>query len=201
MTVQIRLACKADAPQILEIYRPIVLHTHISFEQEAPEPSEIAARIAQTSRQYPWLVCQIDARIAGYAYASAFRARAAYQWTCETTVYVHKRYQRRGVARALYLSLLAILRAQGYRSAIGVIALPNQASVRAHESLGFQEIGVFKNVGFKAGAWRDTGWWQLDLNPCLTGQSAPRAISELARQDGFGELLQTGLPLGANRQN
>ncbi len=194
MSVKIRLASKKDAPQILEIYSPIVRLTHISFEHDVPDASEIAERIAKTLRQYPWLVCEIDARIAGYAYASAFRSRGAYQWTTETTVYVHEGYQRRGVSRALYSSLLAILREQGYRSAVGVIALPNAASIKAHETLGFQEIGVFRNVGFKAGAWRDTGWWQLDLSPTLERPPAPRSISDLAQQDGFDELLQTGLP-------
>lgn len=196
MSVKIRLACTKDAPQILEIYSPIVRHTHISFEHDAPEASEIAARIATTLRQYPWLVCELDARIAGYAYASAFRSREAYQWTTETTVYVREGCQRRGVARALYTSLLAILHEQGYRSAIGVIALPNKASIRAHETLGFQEIGVFKNVGFKAGAWRDTGWWQLDLSPSLPSMgrtSPPQPITELAQQAGFEELLNIGL--------
>ena len=108
--------------------------------------------------------------------------------------YVREGYQRRGVSRALYSSLLAILREQGYRTAIGVIALPNTASIRAHESLGFQEIGVFRNVGFKAGAWRDTGWWQLDLSPALEQPPAPQSITALVQQDGFDELLQTGLP-------
>lgn len=194
MSVKIRLASIKDAPQILEIYSPIVRLTHISFEHDVPDASDIAARIAKTLRQYPWLVCEIDSRIAGYAYASAFRSRKAYQWTTETTVYVHTGYQRRGVSRALYASLLAILHAQGYRSAIGVIALPNTASIRAHETLGFQEIGVFRNVGFKAGAWRDTGWWQLDLNPALEQPPAPQSITDLVQQDGFDKLLQTGLP-------
>ncbi len=194
MSVKIRLASKKDALQILEIYSPIVRLTHISFEHDVPDASEIAARIAKTSRQYPWLVCEIDSRITGYAYAGAFRSREAYQWATETTVYVHEGYKRRGVSRALYTSLLAILRAQGYRSAIGVIALPNAASIRAHESLGFREIGVFRNVGFKAGAWRDTGWWQLDLSPALEQPPAPQSITALVQQDGFGELLQTGLP-------
>ncbi|MCY4017910.1 MAG: GNAT family N-acetyltransferase [Chloroflexi bacterium] len=194
MSVKIRLACKNDAAQILEIYSPIVRLTHISFEHDVPDASEIAERIAKTLRQYPWLVCEIDERIAGYAYASAFRSREAYQWTTETTVYVREGYQRRGVARALYASLLAILREQGYRSAVGVIALPNAASIRAHETLGFQEIGVFRNVGFKAGAWRDTGWWQLDLSPALERPPAPQPIGDLVKRDNFDELLQTGLP-------
>ena len=194
MKAIIRLASTADAAAIYEIYRPIVLDTHISFELDAPTPGEIAARIEKTLSQYPWLVCELDGRLAGYAYASAFRARAAYQWTAETTVYVHPDFQRRGLSRALYSSLMAILREQGYCSAIGVIALPNKASIRAHEALGFRKIGVVKNVGHKAGAWRDTGWWQLELRPAPRQPLSPRPITELAAQDNFVPLLQTGLP-------
>ena len=191
MSVKIRLASKNDAPQILEIYSPIVSSTHISFEHEVPDIRDIAARIAATLKQYPWLVCEIDSCIVGYAYASAFRGRKAYQWTTETTVYVHEAFRLRGVSRALYSTLLAILRQQGYRTAVGVIALPNAASIRAHESLGFREIGVFKSAGFKAGVWRDTGWWQLDLNPFSERPQPPRPFTDL---DSFDQLLQTGLP-------
>ncbi|MDE2776926.1 MAG: GNAT family N-acetyltransferase [Chloroflexota bacterium] len=193
MTALIRLATSADAAAIQEIYRPIVLDTHISFEQNPPTVSEIAARIDATLAQYPWLVCELDGRLAGYAYASAFRARAAYQWTAETTVYIHEDFQRRGLSRALYTSLLAVLRQQGYCSAVGVIALPNEGSIRAHESLGFRKVGIFKNVGHKAGAWRDTGWWQLELRAPPEQPRAPRPITQLAAEDSFDGLLQSGL--------
>ena len=193
MNAAIRLASRADAGQIATIYAPIVRDTHISFEEAPPDASQIAQRIDACLRQYPWLVCEIDGRIAAYAYASAFRSRAAYQWTAETTVYVHKAHQRRGLARGSYRSLLALLREQGYRNAVGVIALPNAASVRAHESLGFRQVGVFHKAGFKAGAWRDTGWWQLELRSVSTTPTPPRPIHELAMRDDFESLLQTGM--------
>ena len=195
MHIAIRLASTADAPQICEIYRPIVRDTAISFEQAAPDANEIAARITQTLKQYPWLVCDINRQIAGYAYGSSFRSRSAYQWTVETTVYVHPDYQRRGISRALYTSLIAILRQQGYCNAIGVIALPNDSSIGAHETLGFRKIGVFENMGYKLNEWRDTGWWQLELRPMPAEPQLPRPVMALARQAGFGELLQAGLPL------
>ena len=193
MNTVIRLASAVDAPAIHQIYLPIVRDTHISFEQIAPTPREIAARIEKTLSQYPWLVCELDGQLTGYSYASAFRSRAAYQWTAETTVYIHADFQRRGVARALYSSLMAILREQGYCSAIGVIALPNAGSIRAHEALGFRKVGVFENAGYKASAWRDTGWWQLALRPAPSQPLSPRPITELANQDNFPTLLQTGL--------
>lgn len=198
MSAVIRLATPADAADIHQVYAPIVSQTHISFELTVPSVAEIAARISKTLTQYPWLVCEISGRLAGYAYASAFRARQAYQWTTETTVYVHPDWQRRGVSRALYRSLVAILRAQGYCNALGVIALPNQGSIRAHEAAGFRRIGVFENVGFKAGAWRHTGWWQLELRPMPDLPQPPRPIGELAMEPRFAELLQSGLALLSN---
>ena len=193
MSAVIRLASSADAADIHQIYRPIVRDTHISFEQTVPAVQEIAARIEKTLTQYPWLVCEVNRRLAGYAYASAFRVRAAYQWTAETTVYIHADFQRRGVSRALYSSLLAILRAQGFCNAVGVIALPNEGSVRAHEAAGFRKVGVFRNIGHKAGAWRDTGWWQLELRQPPAKPQAPLAIMPLATEDCFDDLLITGL--------
>ena len=194
MRVRIRLATRADAADILEIYAPIVRDTHISFETLVPSEAEIAERISRTLRQYPWLVCEINAKLAGYAYASPFRARAAYQWTAETTVYIHPEFQGRGVARALYSSLIAIIRNQGYRNAIGVIALPNAASVRAHEAIGFRKVGVIKSAGYKNGDWRDTGWWQLELHPPQPSPLSPRSIQHLTSASGFDQLLEAGLP-------
>ena len=193
MNAIIRLAATADAANIRHIYGPIVRGSHISFEQTVPTVDEIAARIVSTLAQYPWLVCELDGRLAGYACASAFRSRAAYQWTAETTVYVNPDFQRRGVSRALYSSLLALLREQGYCQAIGVIALPNEGSIRAHEALGFRKIGVFENIGYKAGAWRATGWWQLALRPPPSNPQPPRPLPSLRKASNFAALLQTGL--------
>ena len=194
MNALIRLADRSDAATIQQIYSPIVRDTHISFEWTVPEVGEIEARILRTLAQYPWLVCVIDDQLAGYACASAFRSRYAYQWTAETTVYIHPEFQRRGVAKALYHSLIAIMRAQGYCTAVGVIALPNAGSIRAHEALGFRKIAVFKNAGFKAGSWRDTGWWQLELRPVPDSPQPPRAIGEVANDEGFAGRLAAGLP-------
>ncbi len=198
MSAVIRLASPSDATDIHHVYAPIVSDTHISFEISVPAVAEIAARISKTLAKYPWLVCEIDGRLAGYAYASAFRTRYAYQWTTETTVYVHPDFQRRGVSRALYHSLVAILRAQGYCNAVGVIALPNESSIRAHEASGFRKIGVFENVGFKAGNWRHTGWWQLELRPMPEAPRPPRSIGELAQDVQFAKLLQSGTALLSN---
>ncbi len=165
MSLTIRLASSADAPQICGIYSPIVRDTAVSFEQAVPDAKAIAARISETLQQYPWLVCEINRQIAGYAYAGSFRPRSAYQWTTETTVYVHPNYQRRGIARALYTSLIAVLRRQGYCNAIGVIALPNDGSVGAP---GFDLMFCVLTIGTLVHRYILT--YSLNIHHSLMGQ-------------------------------
>jgi phosphinothricin acetyltransferase len=164
MARRIRVAMPVDADQILAIYAPIVRDTTISFEDEPPTAEEMAGRIAGTLATHPYLVCEQDGRVLGYIYASVFRARAAYRWSVETTVYIDGRTRRSGVGRALYEALLPILRRQGFHSAFAGIALPNAGSVGLHETLEFRSVGVYQDVGFKHGQWRDVGWWRLGLS-------------------------------------
>src|SRR5262245_15941019 len=117
MAVRIRLAHERDAEAIAAIYRPVVEDTAISFETVAPNSDEMAHRVAETMRMYPWLVCDRDGQIAGYAYATRHRVRAAYQWSVDTSVYIDHAHRRSGIGRGLYLSLFAILTAQGYFNA------------------------------------------------------------------------------------
>jgi phosphinothricin acetyltransferase len=152
-----------DASACAELYAPFVTDTAISFEERPPETAEFAERIERTSRSYPWLVAEEDGRVVGFAYASAHRTRAAYRWAADVAVYVASDQRRRGVGRALYEALLSLLAEQGVRIACAGIALPNQASVALHEALGFQHVGVYRRIGWKAGAWHDVGWWQLEL--------------------------------------
>ncbi len=161
----IRLATPADAAAVAAIYGPFVAGTPISFELDPPGAEEMARRICDTLAWLPWLVCERDGAIAGYAYASKHRDRAAYQWAVDVSVYVADRFRRQGVARALYEDLFARLRRQGYVLAHAGIALPNPGSVGLHEALGFERVGVFKQVGHKLGKWHDVGWWQLALGP------------------------------------
>ena len=139
---ELRLVNEDDAAAIAEIYRPIVESTPISFEIEPPDEHEIQRRILETRRKYPWLVCDNRGRVVGYAYATQHRLRVAYQWSVDTSVYVHPDFRRCGIGRALYTSLLQILAAQGYFNAYAGITLPNPGSVGLHESLGFQPVGA-----------------------------------------------------------
>lgn len=165
MKTRLRLADKRDASQMLAIYAPIVRETTISFELEPPSEVEFQQRIESYQQQMPWLVCEINGEIVGYAYASPYRTRAAYQWSVESSVYVGEKYRRQRIAKALYTGLLKLLQLQGFYNVVAAIALPNPASVALHEAIGFVSVGVFHRVGFKFGKWLDIGFWQLSLQP------------------------------------
>lgn len=161
--IQVRPVTPDDAAAIAAVYAPYVIDGVISFELEPPEAAEMARRMMAGGDLHPWLVAEADGAVVGYAYASPFRARAAYAWAVETTVYVAADAQERGVGRALYAELLDRLTRQGFTQAVGIIALPNDASVALHERLGFRFVGVNERVGWKRGRWIDVGVWQRAL--------------------------------------
>jgi L-amino acid N-acyltransferase YncA len=188
----VRLATETDAEAIAHIYAPIVAETVISFEVEPPSPAEMAQRIRSTLILTPWVVCGAGYEVWGYAYASKHRERAAYQWSVDVSVYVDERRRRHGVGRALYLSLFALLRLQGFYAAHAGITLPNPASVGIHEALGFQPVGVYRSVGYKNGAWHDVGWWQLPLRERTGTPAAPVPVTEASRNPGWTEAMSCG---------
>lgn len=154
----------ADASAIAAIYQPYVLESTISFEEVAVDAAGMAARIAEVQAAgLPWLVAQRDGVVLGYAYASKWRARHAYRFAVETSIYLAPAATGHGVGTALYQALLARLGASGYHLAIGGIALPNAASIALHQKLGFEKVAHFREVGFKGGQWRDVTYWQLTL--------------------------------------
>ena len=190
----IRLATAADSQAVAAIYAPHVTASATSFEVEAPDGAEIAHRIEETQRTHAWLVWQDAGGIGGYAYGSKHRARAAYQWSAEVSVYVGERFRRRRIGQALYTSLFHVLAAQHFVTAYAGITLPNVASVALHESLGFVPVGVYRHIGFKMGAWHDVGWWQRPLQPRPSSPAPPRPIAELAAGE-LTALLATGVPV------
>ena len=176
--MRLRRADLSDASAIAAIYAPYVVSTVISFELEPPSETEMRARIVEISATHPWLVADDGGHIAGYVYGSQHRARAAYQWSADVTAYLHPDYQRKGLGRRLYGALFALLERQGFHSLYAGIALPNDASVGLHRAMGMREVGVYTQVGFKLGAWRDVLWMGRTLG---YGEptAAPRDFAEL----------------------
>ncbi len=154
-----------DAAGCAAVYSPYVRDTVISLEEHPPSTEEFARRIEQFSATHAWLVAEIDGEIAGFAYGSPHRARASYRWATDVSVYISSRHHRHGVGSALYRELFGLLARQNMRVACAGVTLPNQASVAIHEFFGFQLVGIYRRIGWKYGAWRDVGWWQLDLAP------------------------------------
>jgi L-amino acid N-acyltransferase YncA len=193
MQAMIRMAKAGDAAQIAAIYAPVVRETAISFEIEPPDVEEMRDRIAQITGQYPWLVCAAGSEVMGYAYASAHRTRAAYQWAVDTTVYVHPGYRRRGVGRALYTALLGVLPLQGYYNAYAGIALPNPGSVGLHEAVGFAPVGIYRQVGYKLGRWHDVGWWGIALREHADPDGAPLPVTQIEGSPAWNKAIEQGL--------
>lgn len=148
-----------DAARCAAIYAPFVTETWVSFEQEPPGADELTRRIEQFGASHAWLVAESDGIVLGYAYGSPHRTREAYRLSCDVAVYVAPEVARQGVGRALYDALLPEL-ATTYHAAFAGIALPNEASIKLHEAMGFSHLGTYREVGWKLGAWRDVGWWQ-----------------------------------------
>jgi L-amino acid N-acyltransferase YncA len=132
----------------------------VSFELDAPTPEDMAGRIAEHGASHAWLVAEIGGAVAGYAYGSPHRTRAAYASSCDVAVYVGPEHARQGIGRALYGELLPLLAGKGFHAAFAGIALPNDASVALHEAMGFTPVGIYREVGWKLAGWRDVGWWQ-----------------------------------------
>lgn len=159
-----RDATVADATACAAIYAPYVTDSAISFELEPPTVAEMAARIESALRTHAWLVAEEDGRVIGYAYAGPFKARPAYRWSCEVSIYLELGRRRTGLGRTLYADLLGRLAELGFRTAAAGMTLPNEASVGLHRAMGFEPVGVYREIGFKNGAWRDVAWTQRTLS-------------------------------------
>jgi phosphinothricin acetyltransferase len=154
-----------DAAACAQIYAPHVEGSAVSFEERAPGAGEMAGRIERSGASHAWLVAEGDGPVVGYAYGTAFNERPAYRWSTSVSVYVAEAARGQGLGRALYEALFDRLRERGYRTACAGITLPNQASECLHRRLGFDLVGVNQAIGWKDGAWRDVGWYQLELAP------------------------------------
>jgi len=178
----IRLARTDDAGDILAIYAPYISNTSFTFETEVPSEKDFQKRIADYLINWPWVVCEIDGVIAGYAYGAKYRERTAYQWCIESSIYIHDNFQKRNIGKTLYTALIEILKQQGYRNVYAVINLPNDKSVQFHESCGFTYFATYEKVGYKLGKWKNVGWWQLVINEFGMEPDAPIKFSELNKE-------------------
>jgi phosphinothricin acetyltransferase len=162
--MQIRAADPTrDAAPCAAIYAPFVTDSAASFEEVAPDAAEFARRIERLQATHAYLVATDEQGVAGFAYGGPHRERAAYRWTTEVSVYIHERARQQGIGQALYDQLLPKLAERNYCLALAGVTLPNEPSVRLHEKCGFSPVGVYRAIGWKAGAWRDVGWWQRSL--------------------------------------
>jgi L-amino acid N-acyltransferase YncA len=153
---------KRDAADCAAIYAPYVSDSVASFETQPPAAPEMAARIGAA---HVWVVAEHQGPAVGYAYASPHNERAAYRWSADVAVYISAEHHRSGVGRALYEGLLERLRAIGFWTLCAGITQPNDASNGLHRAMGFVPVGTYRRIGWKAGAWHDVQWWQLDLRP------------------------------------
>ena len=186
---QIKLAKPSDASEILNIYAPYIINTNITFELEVPTVVNFAKRIEQYLQEAPWLIYEKNGLIAGYAYASPHRGRAAYQWNREVSVYVHDAYKRQGIAKRLYTTLFELLQLQGYTNALAGIVQPNEASVAFHKRLGFQLVGTYNKIGYKLGAWHPVSWYELALQQTDAPPTSILSMMDLKKEQRYLELL------------
>jgi len=163
MSISIRPVSLADASACLNLYSKYVVRSAVSFELDAPSLDEFSSRIDSISKRFPYVVAEENGRVIGYAYASAYRDRLAYQWNVEVSIYVEDDKKKSGIASLLYAELFSELKRIHICKAFAVIALPNEASVNFHTKMGFEKFATYKNVGFKLNQWHDVLWMEKTI--------------------------------------
>ncbi|SEW24278.1 GNAT family N-acetyltransferase [Natrinema salifodinae] len=189
---RIRVATPADAAAVRDIYAPFCESTAVTFEETPPAESEMAERIESTLDEHPWLVCEFDGAVVGYAYAGPLRKRRAYEWVVELSVYVAESARQSGVGRALYESLFAVLERQGIRDAYAVTTVPNPETERFHESMGFERLVDFPAIGYTQDDWQDVAWWRRPLAEKSETPDRPRPFRAVRADDDWESLVRTG---------
>ncbi|HLN71986.1 MAG TPA: GNAT family N-acetyltransferase [Prolixibacteraceae bacterium] len=192
----IRLAEERDVKGILEIYIPFILDTTVTFEETVPDEASFWKRMQDIMEELPFLVCEIDGRIAGYAYASGYRSRASYRWTKEVSVYIHPDFYRKKIGHALYTTLNEMVRYQGVANLLAIITMPNESSVAFHEHAGYTKCAEFSKVGYKMNQWLNVGWFELFLqDESLAPKERILPLKEIVNLPIFEEAIQKGLKL------
>jgi len=177
-----------DADALAEIYKYYVDNFAYSFEYEAPSAGEFAERIKEITGKYPFFVCEDNGEIIGYAYAHKFHERKAYQWVCETSIYVKNGCAQKGAGKLLYEHLLAALKKQGFLKAVAVLGCPNEGSEMFHRKMGFSLAATLPNMGYKLGAWHDVKYYVLELNGCCDDMPEPVEYSKIKNENNENRL-------------
>lgn len=176
----IRIATQGDSKAIADIYAPFCqANSGVSLDSQPPSAKDMERRIAITLKNYPWLVYEERGTVLGYCYADQHKPGAAYDWDADVAIYLHESIRGKGIGKMLYGHLFNGLKTLGYFNAFAAIGLPNHAAIALHESLSFTRVGVFSNVGFKSGAWRDVAWFALKLQPYDLSPQPPIKFSKL----------------------
>lgn len=186
MAIEVRIATIEDAEQIQKIYAPYVENSAITFEYDAPDVAEIRRRMTEKMQKFPWLVAVEDGLVVGYAYAGTFKARAAYDWSVETSIYVRRDIRTKGIGRALYAELERILKLMGITNLNACVAYTQedtpwltQGSIRFHEKLGFRQVGVFRQCAYKFDRWWDMCWFEKHIGEHKPATPAVTPFPEL----------------------
>lgn len=180
--MQIRLACIEDSDTLRAIYAQYI-DTPVTFEYRLPPREEFARRVAAIIQTYPYLVWEEAGQIKGYAYAHRQMEREAYQWNAELSIYLDREYTSRGMGKKLYGILMDILRIQGICTVYGGVTLPNERSEGLHCALGFRLLGIYRQTGFKCGAWQDVGWFEKQIAPYPPDPAPIRSIEDISAQE------------------
>lgn len=177
--MEIRMAMERDVPEILEIYRPYIEQTTITFEYEVPSEAAFRKRFQEIAARCPWLVCEAEGVLLGYAYADKAFARAAYGWDADFSVYLRMDARGRGLGRAFYTLLERMVALQGYQVVYGLVTGENTASRRFHEAMGYRKTAELPDCGFKFGRWLGVAWYEKRLCPPVPPAKAPTPASEM----------------------
>ena len=172
-----------DCGELSEIYKYYVDNFPYSFEYVAPSAEEFAERIAVISRRFPFLVCEEDGEVLGFAYAHQFKERKAYQWICETSIYTRSGCTQRGAGTLLYARLIPVLKKMGYVKAYAVLGCPNEGSEMFHQKMGFSLVATLPEIGYKHGTWHDIKYYALELNKSSDNMPEPVELHALHMQE------------------
>lgn len=177
--IRIRFAKLEDAQDISNIYEPYITDTAITFEYDPVPAEEFEGRIKEVQKRLPWLVCEIDNKIAGYAYCAPYKSRAAFAWDVEIAIYIDKNYHRRNIGKAFYECLFQMMNLQGYYNIYAMITVNNESSAKLHETMGFRKVGVYEKTGYKFGTWWDLLIMVKEIGDFTIEPTAIKSIHEI----------------------